>query len=60
MATEKTIQQINELMTAFWTTQTQEMETGELDFKYHQLPLARIKKVMKSDEDVKNMVPCLI
>jgi hypothetical protein len=23
------------------------------DFKTHQLPLARIKKIMKSDEDVK-------
>jgi nuclear transcription factor Y gamma len=29
-----------------------EIETGS-DFKNHQLPLARIKKIMKSDEDVR-------
>lgn len=28
----------------------------EHDFKNHELPLARIKKVMKTDEDVKTMV----
>lgn len=27
------------------------------DFKTHQLPLARIKKIMKSDEDVKVFSP---
>jgi hypothetical protein len=26
-------------------------------FKNHQLPLARIKKIMKSDEDVRVLVP---
>jgi histone H3/H4 len=36
----------------FWQTQTAEMEQVN-DFKNHQLPLARIKKIMKSDEDVK-------
>ncbi|KAJ8554016.1 hypothetical protein K7X08_024694 [Anisodus acutangulus] len=36
----------------FWTYQRQEME-GVTDFKNHQLPLARIKKIMKSDEDVR-------
>ncbi|KAI8921183.1 histone-fold-containing protein [Powellomyces hirtus] len=29
------------------------MEQGPLDFKFHQLPLARVKKVMKADEDAK-------
>uniref|UniRef100_A0A7I4AGS3 Transcription factor CBF/NF-Y/archaeal histone domain-containing protein n=1 Tax=Physcomitrium patens TaxID=3218 RepID=A0A7I4AGS3_PHYPA len=36
----------------FWAQQTQEMEEVN-DSKTHQLPLARIKKIMKSDEDVK-------
>lgn len=36
----------------FWQNQTQEIE--ELDnFKTHELPLARIKRIMKSDEDVR-------
>ncbi|KAI8916059.1 CCAAT binding transcription factor component [Gorgonomyces haynaldii] len=43
-------------MAVFWQNQMQEMEQGNMDFKYHQLPLARIKKIMKSDEDVKNMM----
>lgn len=36
----------------FWQQQMQEMEQIA-EFKQHQLPLARIKKIMKSDEDVK-------
>ena len=36
----------------FWQQQMQEIESGS-DFKNHQLPLARIKKIMKSDEDVR-------
>mmetsp|Transcript_5316 Transcript_5316/g.33355 ORF Transcript_5316/g.33355 Transcript_5316/m.33355 type:complete len:229 (-) Transcript_5316:983-1669(-) len=36
----------------FWQQQAQEVETAT-DFKNHQLPLARIKKIMKSDEDVR-------
>lgn len=36
----------------FWTTQMQEIERVN-DFKYHHLPLARIKKIMKADEDVR-------
>ena len=36
----------------FWNTQRQEIEQVN-DFKNHQLPLARIKKIMKADEDVK-------
>jgi nuclear transcription factor Y gamma len=30
-----------------------ELQTKPESFKTHQLPLARIKKIMKSDEDVK-------
>eukprot|EP00250_Pteridium_aquilinum_P000462 c10501_g1_i1 orf=283-1086(+) len=36
----------------FWTSQMQEIEQIN-DFKNHQLPLARIKKIMKADEDVR-------
>jgi hypothetical protein len=36
----------------FWMGQAAEME-GTTDFKNHNLPLARIKKIMKSDEDVR-------
>ncbi|KAI9002323.1 histone-fold-containing protein [Gaertneriomyces semiglobifer] len=46
-------QQVQEIMQAFWQQQIHDIETGPLDFKFHQLPLARVKKVMKTDEDVK-------
>eukprot|EP01098_Paradermamoeba_levis_P014874 TRINITY_DN729_c0_g3_i1.p2 TRINITY_DN729_c0_g3~~TRINITY_DN729_c0_g3_i1.p2 ORF type:complete len:239 (-),score=67.67 TRINITY_DN729_c0_g3_i1:101-817(-) len=36
----------------FWQRQMQEIDEIE-DFKSHHLPLARIKKIMKSDEDVR-------
>ncbi|KAK8968533.1 Nuclear transcription factor Y subunit C-2 [Platanthera guangdongensis] len=36
----------------FWANQLQEVKTI-YDFKNHNLPLARIKKIMKADEDVK-------
>eukprot|EP00250_Pteridium_aquilinum_P014321 c21914_g1_i1 orf=263-1075(-) len=36
----------------FWTSQMQEVQQVN-DFKVHQLPLARIKKIMKADEDVR-------
>lgn len=41
------------LLQNFWQRQLQEIEHGDLDFKNFQLPLARIKKVMKTDEEVK-------
>ena len=44
------------LITNFWQAQLHNIEHGELDFKNYQLPLARIKKVMKTDEDVKHMM----
>ena len=37
----------------FWQQQIHEIRNGAHDFKVHQLPLARIKKVMKTDEEVK-------
>ncbi|KAI8816415.1 histone-fold-containing protein [Fimicolochytrium jonesii] len=51
-----TQQQVQQMMQAFWQQTQMEMETGPLDFKYHQLPLARVKKVMKADEDAKTMM----
>jgi hypothetical protein len=36
----------------FWAGQAAEMD-ATTDFKNHNLPLARIKKIMKSDEDVR-------
>ncbi|KAH7280717.1 hypothetical protein KP509_36G010900 [Ceratopteris richardii] len=36
----------------FWAAQMQEVQ-HVTDFKVHQLPLARIKKIMKADEDVR-------
>ncbi|ESQ31560.1 hypothetical protein EUTSA_v10004831mg [Eutrema salsugineum] len=44
-------QQLQQLQ-MFWTYQRQEIEQVN-DFKNHQLPLARIKKIMKADEDVR-------
>ncbi|KAG0164676.1 Nuclear transcription factor Y subunit C-2 [Apophysomyces sp. BC1015] len=37
----------------FWQDQLTVAEQCESDFKSHPLPLARIKKVMKTDQDVK-------
>lgn len=37
----------------YWQQTITDTETREHDFKTHALPLARIKKVMKADEDVK-------
>ncbi|KAL0862964.1 hypothetical protein Bca101_042082 [Brassica carinata] len=44
-------QQLQQLQ-MFWTYQRKEIEQVN-DFKNHQLPLARIKKIMKADEDVR-------
>nr|QVG73960.1 nuclear factor Y transcription factor [Asarum sieboldii] len=46
------LQQQNQQLQMFWNYQRQEMEQVA-DFKNHQLPLARIKKIMKADEDVR-------
>jgi nuclear transcription factor Y, gamma len=44
------------LLNNFWQTQLREIEHGNLDFKTYNLPLARIKKVMKTDDEVKHMM----
>lgn len=41
------------IMTTYWQNTIDSIERDEHEFKMHQLPLARIKKVMKADEDVK-------
>lgn len=45
-------QQLQQQLQAFWANQAQEIEKVT-DFKNHSLPLARIKKIMKADEDVR-------
>jgi len=42
-----------EILTAYWQQTINTLETEEHDYKVHQLPLARIKKVMKADPEVK-------
>lgn len=43
-----------EQLISFWHNQVEEIQSlGPEDWKLHQLPLARIKKIMRSDEDVK-------
>ncbi|XP_039145953.1 nuclear transcription factor Y subunit C-2-like [Dioscorea cayenensis subsp. rotundata] len=45
-------QQQQQQLQAFWANQILEIEQTN-DFKNHSLPLARIKKIMKADEDVR-------
>ncbi|KAF5752292.1 Nuclear transcription factor Y subunit C-9 isoform 1 [Tripterygium wilfordii] len=45
-------QQLQQQLQNFWASQFQEIEQTA-DFKNHSLPLARIKKIMKADEDVR-------
>ncbi|KAJ8761741.1 hypothetical protein K2173_004550 [Erythroxylum novogranatense] len=45
-------QQQQQQLQMFWANQMQEIEQTA-DFKNHSLPLARIKKIMKADEDVR-------
>lgn len=45
--------QPQEILNTYWQNQVTKLETDEHDFKLHQLPLARIKKVMKADPEVK-------
>ncbi|CAL3965659.1 unnamed protein product [Diplocarpon coronariae] len=42
-----------EILTTYWQHVINHLETETHDYKLHQLPLARIKKVMKADPDVK-------
>ena len=41
------------ILNTYWQQQVTKLETDEHDYKLHQLPLARIKKVMKADPEVK-------
>lgn len=45
-------QQQQQQLQMFWANQMQEIDQTT-DFKNHSLPLARIKKIMKADEDVR-------
>ncbi|GAA0153762.1 DNA-binding transcription factor [Lithospermum erythrorhizon] len=45
-------QQLQQQLQSFWQGQYAEIEQAT-DFKNHSLPLARIKKIMKADEDVR-------
>ena len=42
-----------DILTTYWQQTINNLETETHDYKLHQLPLARIKKVMKADPDVK-------
>ncbi|KAJ2345326.1 CCAAT- binding transcription factor component [Coemansia erecta] len=44
---------LQQFQAAFWKAHTSGIDDNMPDFKVHLLPLARIKKVMKSDPDVK-------
>ncbi len=51
-------QRLTDMLSRFWDNQLREMEvldiSTEQEFKNHNdLPLARIKRIMKSDEDVR-------
>jgi hypothetical protein len=46
-------QDLDSFLETFWTRQMGVVERDNPDFKTYPLPLARIKKVMKSDEEVK-------
>lgn len=42
-----------DILTTYWQQIISHLETDSHDYKLHQLPLARIKKVMKADPEVK-------
>lgn len=44
---------LNEFLRSFWQRQINAAENETPDYRHPPLPLARIKKVMKSDPDVK-------
>ncbi|TIB90560.1 histone-fold-containing protein [Wallemia mellicola] len=57
MSTSQTLiksgQSLDDFLSTFWTSHLHQIEDEVTDFKKHELPLARIKKVMKSDPGVK-------
>jgi len=42
-----------DILTTYWQQTINHLENADHDYKLHQLPLARIKKVMKADPEVK-------
>lgn len=42
-----------DILTTYWQQTINQLENEDHDYKLHQLPLARIKKVMKADPEVK-------
>mmetsp|Transcript_15990 Transcript_15990/g.34583 ORF Transcript_15990/g.34583 Transcript_15990/m.34583 type:complete len:311 (+) Transcript_15990:61-993(+) len=52
LAQQQYMQQLNQQLTEFWGQQREACD-NVTDVKNHLLPLARIKKIMKSDEDVR-------
>ncbi|PXF41249.1 Nuclear transcription factor Y subunit C-2 [Gracilariopsis chorda] len=49
---QQSLHELNSKLAHFWNEQMSEVQAAT-DFKNHLLPLARIKKIMKSDEDVR-------
>jgi histone H3/H4 len=49
---QQALAQQQQQLQVFWAAQYREIE-ATTDFKNHNLPLARIKKIMKADEDVR-------
>ncbi|KAI0480555.1 CCAAT-binding protein subunit HAP5 [Xylariaceae sp. FL0804] len=45
--------QYKDILTTYWQQTINHLESETHDYKLHQLPLARIKKVMKADPEVK-------
>ncbi|EWG49850.1 hypothetical protein FVEG_09223 [Fusarium verticillioides 7600] len=45
--------QYKDILTTYWQHTISHLENDNHDYKLHQLPLARIKKVMKADPEVK-------
>ncbi|KAF7561881.1 hypothetical protein G7046_g2243 [Stylonectria norvegica] len=45
--------QYKDILTTYWQQTISHLESDTHDYKIHQLPLARIKKVMKADPEVK-------
>ena len=47
---------LHEFLRSFWQRQVDQAEEEVPDYRHPPLPLARIKKVMKSDPDVKVLI----
>ncbi|KAF2812169.1 CCAAT binding transcription factor component, partial [Mytilinidion resinicola] len=45
--------QYGDIISTYWQQEVTTLDIREQDYKLHQLPLARIKKVMKADPEVK-------